>query len=242
MKGFMWSAMREMITAAEHRRGRTLQLIDVLDAGCGTTLYGTGRLGEHLLRSIRIPEANGAAAEAEEQAQFEADAAAVRRETAKYLHGDDEGDGLISKFAEVVKDAREKHELAEKARTEGPDDEEVDAKPAREALISSEIPSVADPCGSYAYTLQLIRAMQQGVEPVIPCLGFSRLCYEVSQNFKTDLSIAPEAICAINSVVEHYLVRLLEDAHLAAIHRGRLMVLPKDMQLSRRIRAGGYVR
>lgn len=46
----------------------------------------------------------------------------------------------------------------------------------------------------------------------------------------------PSAIEAIQHSAEAFLVEILADANLAAIHAKRVTVIPKDMQLARRIR------
>ena len=44
------------------------------------------------------------------------------------------------------------------------------------------------------------------------------------------------AVDALHEAVEDYLVTLLEDANLLAIHARRVTVQPRDIQLARRIR------
>ena len=44
------------------------------------------------------------------------------------------------------------------------------------------------------------------------------------------------AILALQEAAEAYLVTLFEDTVLCAIHAKRVTVMPKDMQLARRIR------
>ena len=44
------------------------------------------------------------------------------------------------------------------------------------------------------------------------------------------------ALIALQEATEAYLVRLLEDANLTAIHAKRVTVMPKDLQLARKIR------
>ena len=63
-----------------------------------------------------------------------------------------------------------------------------------------------------------------------------RLIQEISQDFKTDLRYTAEAVYTIQSVAEAYLARLFDDTNLCAIHAKRVTVMPKDMQLARRIR------
>ena len=63
-----------------------------------------------------------------------------------------------------------------------------------------------------------------------------RLVREVAQDFKVDLRFQSSAILALQESTEAYLVGLFEDTNLCAIHAKRVTILPKDMQLARRIR------
>jgi histone H3 len=48
------------------------------------------------------------------------------------------------------------------------------------------------------------------------------------------------AILALQEASESYLVGLFEDTNLCAIHAKRVTIMPKDMQLARRIRGEKY--
>jgi len=56
------------------------------------------------------------------------------------------------------------------------------------------------------------------------------------QDFKVDLRFTSSAIGAIQEAAEAYLVGLFEDTNLCAIHAKRVTIMPKDIQLARRIR------
>ena len=84
--------------------------------------------------------------------------------------------------------------------------------------------------------LQEIRRYQKSAELLIGKLPFTRLVREVAKDFKTDLRFQQAAIGALQESVEAYLVGLFEDTNLCAIHAKRVTILPKDMQLARRIR------
>ena len=71
----------------------------------------------------------------------------------------------------------------------------------------------------------------------IGMLPFQRLIREIGQDYKTDLRFSKEAMTLLQYAAEHYLVKLLEDANLNAIHAKRQKIEPKDIQLARRIRA-----
>ena len=59
---------------------------------------------------------------------------------------------------------------------------------------------------------------------------------EIAQDFKTDLRFQVQAIGALQEAAEAYLVGLFEDTNLWAIHAKRITIMPKDIQLARRIR------
>ena len=84
--------------------------------------------------------------------------------------------------------------------------------------------------------LREIRRYQKTTELLIRKLPFSRLVREVTQDFKTDLRFQAQAIMALQEAAEAYLVRLFDDTNLCAIHAKRVTIMPKDMQLARRIR------
>jgi histone H3/H4 len=52
----------------------------------------------------------------------------------------------------------------------------------------------------------------------------------------TDLRFQGSAIAALQEAAEAYLVGLFEDTNLCAIHAKRVTIMPKDIQLARRIR------
>ena len=74
------------------------------------------------------------------------------------------------------------------------------------------------------------------MELLIHKLPFQRLVLEVAQDFKTDLCFQREAIGALQEVAEAYLVDLFDDTNLCAIHARHVTIMPKDIQLARRIR------
>jgi len=51
-----------------------------------------------------------------------------------------------------------------------------------------------------------------------------------------DLRFQSTAILGLQEAAEAYLIGLLEDTNLCAIHAKRVTVLPKDIKLARRIR------
>ena len=66
-------------------------------------------------------------------------------------------------------------------------------------------------------------------------LPFQRLVRAIAQDFKTDLRFQSAVILCLQEAVEAYLVKLFDDANLCAIHARRVTIMPKDIQLARRI-------
>ncbi|XP_068476385.1 histone H3.2-like [Phaseolus vulgaris] len=84
--------------------------------------------------------------------------------------------------------------------------------------------------------LREIRKYQKSTELLIRKLPFQRLVREIAQDFKTDLRFQSSAVSALQEAAEAYLVGLFEDTNLCAIHAKRVTIMPKDIQLARRIR------
>ena len=84
--------------------------------------------------------------------------------------------------------------------------------------------------------LREIRRYQKSTELLIRKLPFQRLVREIAQDFKTDLRFQSSAVVALQEASEAYLVGLFEDTNLCAIHAKRVTIMPKDIQLARRIR------
>jgi histone H3 len=61
----------------------------------------------------------------------------------------------------------------------------------------------------------------------------------VAKNFTVDggdLRFESHALMAIQEAAEAYMTKLFEDTNLCAIHAKRVTIMPKDIQLARRIR------
>jgi histone H3 len=84
--------------------------------------------------------------------------------------------------------------------------------------------------------LQEIRRFQKSTELLIRRMPFQRLVREISQRMHPDLRYQSAAIAALQEASEAYLVGLFEDTNLCAIHAKRVTIMPKDIQLARRIR------
>jgi histone H3 len=84
--------------------------------------------------------------------------------------------------------------------------------------------------------LREIRKYQKSTELLIRKLPFQRLVREIANDVRRDLRFQSTAILALQEISEAYLVGLFEDTNLCAIHAKRVTIMPKDMQLARRIR------
>ena len=84
--------------------------------------------------------------------------------------------------------------------------------------------------------LREIRRFQKSTDLLVRKLPFQRLVREIAQDFKTDLRFQSSAVMALQEATEAYLVGLFEDTNMCAIHAKRVTIMPKDIQLARRVR------
>ena len=83
--------------------------------------------------------------------------------------------------------------------------------------------------------LKDIRHFQGSTALLIRKLPFQRVVREIAQDYKTDLLFQSAAVLCLQEATEAYLVRLFDDANLCAIHPRRVTIMPRDIQLARRI-------
>ena len=86
--------------------------------------------------------------------------------------------------------------------------------------------------------LQEIRKYQKSTELLIRRLPFEHLVREILQDFNSAgkiFRLMPATVMALQEAAEAYLIQLLEDSNSCAIHAKQVTILPKDMQLARRI-------
>ena len=84
--------------------------------------------------------------------------------------------------------------------------------------------------------LREIRKFQKSTDLLIRKLPFQRLVREIATDYKADLRFQSQAVLALQEAAEAYMVSLFEDTNLCAIHAKRVTIMPKDIQLARRIR------
>jgi len=84
--------------------------------------------------------------------------------------------------------------------------------------------------------LREIRRYQKTTDLLLRKAPFQRLIREIAQDFKNDVRFTSTSVLATQEAAEAYLVGLDEDTNLCAIHAKRVTIMPKDIQLARRIR------
>ena len=80
--------------------------------------------------------------------------------------------------------------------------------------------------------LKEIRRFQKSTELLIQRMPFQRLVREIAQTYSSYLRFQSGAVLALQEAAEAYLVGLLEDSNLCAIHMKRVTIMPRDMQLA----------
>eukprot|EP00928_Gymnodinium_smaydae_P090326 TRINITY_DN7414_c0_g1_i7.p2 TRINITY_DN7414_c0_g1~~TRINITY_DN7414_c0_g1_i7.p2 ORF type:complete len:159 (+),score=45.64 TRINITY_DN7414_c0_g1_i7:66-479(+) len=117
------------------------------------------------------------------------------------------------------------------------DRSQLAAKAARKAQVA-DASGIKKPHRFRPGTVALreIRKYQKSTELLIRKLPFQRLVREIAQDMKSDLKFQSQAVLALQEAAEAYLVGLFEDTNLCTIHAKRVTIMPKDMQLARRLR------
>ena len=107
-----------------------------------------------------------------------------------------------------------------------------DKAPQKEFLAAGKVkkPRKYQP-GTVA--LQEIWQFQKSTELLIRKLPFSQLVCEIAHTMgKTNLHFQGSTIICLQEAAEVFLVSLMEDANLCAIHAKRVTIMPKDIQLA----------
>lgn len=84
--------------------------------------------------------------------------------------------------------------------------------------------------------LREIRKYQKSTELLIPKMPFQRLVREITQDLNSTLRMQTLSVMALQEAAEAYLTDLFNDTNLLAIHAKRVTIMPKDIQLARRLR------
>ena len=128
-------------------------------------------------------------------------------------------------------------------------DEEVRSKQARKKLPSIPLRKKVSTGGvkkphhyrPSTVALQEIQKYQRSTELLCRRLSVARLIREITQDFKVGLHFQATALLAIQEAMEAWLVHLMEDMNLCAIHAKRVTIGPKDLSLVCRIRVNNGV-
>ena len=83
--------------------------------------------------------------------------------------------------------------------------------------------------------LREIRHYQKLTDLLIRKAPFQWLIYEILRSIRNNLRIQAMMVKGLQEATEAYLVGLFEDSNLCAIHAKRVMIMPRDVQLARRI-------
>ena len=81
-----------------------------------------------------------------------------------------------------------------------------------------------------------IRRCQSRTDLIDKHLGFRRVVREIAEDIKPGLRWKPDAVDALQEGAEAYLVELMEDAILCAIHAKRITIMDKVFKLALVIR------
>jgi histone H3 len=84
--------------------------------------------------------------------------------------------------------------------------------------------------------LREVRKLQKSTELLVAKAPFSRLVREIAETHKAGLRFQSTAVAAIQEATEAFVISLLSDANLTALHANRVTALPRDLQLVRRLR------
>jgi histone H3 len=84
--------------------------------------------------------------------------------------------------------------------------------------------------------LREVRRLQKSTELLVAKAPFSRLVREIAETHKAGLRFQSTAVAAIQEATEAFVISLLSDANLTALHANRVTALPRDLQLVRRLR------
>lgn len=86
--------------------------------------------------------------------------------------------------------------------------------------------------------LREVRQYQETTELLICKMPFQRIVRELCMKIGP-FRFESQALMALQEAAEGFLTGLCEDAGLCAIHAHRVTIMPRDIRLSKRIRAGG---
>lgn len=106
------------------------------------------------------------------------------------------------------------------------------------AHLHQYVGGVKKPHRFHAGTVALreIRKYQKSTKLLLRKLPFQRLVRELMQRKKVDVRFKASALLALQEATEAYITGLFSDAGLCAVHTRRVTVMPKDLELARKVR------
>ncbi len=84
--------------------------------------------------------------------------------------------------------------------------------------------------------LREIRRYQKNTDLLIRKAPFQRLVRKIACKMHPDLQMQSTAVLALQEATEAYLIGLFYDTNECALHAKRVTIMPRDLQLARRIR------
>ncbi|MCO5590385.1 hypothetical protein L7F22_044355 [Adiantum nelumboides] len=111
-------------------------------------------------------------------------------------------------------------------------------RPRRDHVPNPTIPQQRAPAvmRRIPKAVEEIHHYQKTADLLIRKAPFARLVKEIMQSYQTTYRIQGITLEALQEVTEYQLVSIFEDTNLCAIHAKRVTIMPKDIDLARRIR------
>ncbi|XP_061053392.1 uncharacterized protein LOC133095661 [Eubalaena glacialis] len=222
LKVFLENVIRDAVTYTEHAKRKTVTAMDVV--------YALKRQG----RTLNKPRTNSVGGEGRGRRGRQQSIVQSRRE-GPYIYWDDWLVLLLLNNWRYLCMARTKQTARKSTGGKAPR-KQLATKAARKSAPATGGVKKPHRYRPGTVALREIRRYQKSTELLIRKLPFQRLVREIAQDFKTDLRFQSSAVMALQEACEAYLVGLFEDTNLCAIHAKRVTIMPKDIQLARRIR------
>lgn len=131
---------------------------------------------------------------------------------------------------------------AARKSTGGDGSRKIARKALKKAVASGKVKKAASASWLSRYrpgqkALMEIRHYQKHTNLLIRKLPFWRLVKEIlGEMEQRDMRVSVSAVQCLQEATESYIVGLFEDTNLSAIHAKRVTIMPKDLQLARRLR------
>ncbi|GKT22638.1 Histone H3/CENP-A like protein [Aduncisulcus paluster] len=85
-------------------------------------------------------------------------------------------------------------------------------------------------------SIREIKHFQGTTDLLVPKAPFQRMVRSIALTHRSDCRFTVDSLAALQEATEFYLVQLLEDTNLLALHANRVTVFDKDLSLALRIR------